>query len=46
MAAFPVYALAGEWLAERPTWARRVIPMSAACLVTGAALFSMGFYLA
>jgi hypothetical protein len=46
LAAFPVFALAGEWLAVRPALARVVIVVSAVGLVVGTALFGMGFYIA
>jgi hypothetical protein len=47
LAAFPVFAFLGEWLAERaPTWMRQAaIPVSGLCLLVGAAMFGTGFYL-
>ncbi len=46
VAAFPVFALAGEWLSERSPWVRR--PVLAACfvgLVYLSSLFGRGYYL-
>ena len=46
LAAFPVFALAGEALAERPILRRAVLPVAAAMLVVGTAGFAHGLYLA
>jgi hypothetical protein len=46
IAAFPVFAWIGEWLAPRPRLARAAIVISAIGLVIGAALYSMGWYVA
>jgi hypothetical protein len=47
IAAFPVFALIGEWVVERGrSWmAPTLLATSSACLVVGAALFGTGFYL-
>jgi hypothetical protein len=46
LAAFPVFAWIGEWLTRRPRLARVAVVVSALGLVFGAALYSMGWYVA
>jgi hypothetical protein len=47
LAAFPLFALGGEWLAHRSTRARAlVLVTSAALLLLGTHLFARGFYVA
>ena len=46
LAAFPVFALVGEWLAESVVRRRAALSVGGVGLIVGAALFSSGFYLA
>lgn len=45
LAAFPLFALVGELLAERPVLRRAALPASAAGLVVLTAVFGTGYYL-
>ena len=46
LAAFPVFALVGERVAQSDLWRRAAIATGGIGLVVGATLFSVGFYLA
>ena len=45
LAAFPIFAVVGDFLADRPAWRRLYLSGSGLCLLIATAVFGTGYYL-